>query len=195
MPRSATIERKTTETEVRLTLELDGMGDARVRTGVGFLDHMLTLFARHGLFDLEVAAAGDLEVDQHHTVEDVGICLGQALARAVGDKRGIARYGWAAVPMDEALVLASLDLSGRPFLACDLEVRERTIGQFDAELVPEFFRAVATHGILTLHVRQIAGVNGHHIVEAAFKAFARALDAATQLDARVTGIPSTKGAL
>lgn len=171
------------------------MGDARVRTGVGFLDHMLTLFARHGLFDLEVAAAGDLEVDQHHTVEDVGICLGQALARAVGDKRGIARYGWAAVPMDEALVLASLDLSGRPFLACDLEVRERTIGQFDAELVPEFFRAVATHGILTLHVRQIAGVNGHHIVEAAFKAFARALDAATQPDARVTGIPSTKGAL
>src|SRR5439155_6470969 len=134
MSRAASIERKTAETEVRLTLQLDGTGEARVSTGVGFLDHMLTLFARHGLFDLEVAAAGDLEVDQHHTVEDVGICLGQALARAVGDKRGVARYGWAAVPMDEALVLASLDLSGRPFLACDLEVQERTIGQFDAEL-------------------------------------------------------------
>jgi imidazoleglycerol-phosphate dehydratase len=195
MSRSATIERKTAETEVRLTLGLDGAGEARVSTGVGFLDHMLLLFARHGLFDLEVAATGDLEVDQHHTVEDVGICLGQALARAVGDKRGLARYGWAAVPMDEALVLASLDLSGRPFLACDLEVQERTIGQFDAELVPEFFRAVATNGLVTLHLRQLAGANGHHIVEAAFKAFARSLDQATRRDDRVTGIPSTKGAL
>jgi imidazoleglycerol-phosphate dehydratase len=193
--RTARIERKTSETDVQLRLELDGSGQATVATGVGFLDHMLTLFARHGLFDLEVAAAGDLEVDQHHTVEDVGICLGQAIARAVGDKQGIVRYGSAVVPMDEALVLASLDLSGRPFLACDLKVNERTIGAFDAELVPEFFRAVANNGLLTLHLRELAGENGHHLVEAAFKAFARALDQATHRDDRVTGVPSTKGVL
>jgi imidazoleglycerol-phosphate dehydratase len=195
MPRTATIERKTAETDVRLTLALDGTGTARIATGVGFLDHMLTLLARHGLFDLDVAASGDLEVDQHHTVEDVGICLGQALARAAGDKRGLARYGSATVPMDEALVLASLDLSGRPFFAGDLDLARRKIGDFDAELVPEFFRAVATHGLLTLHLRQLAGENGHHLAEAAFKAFARALDAATRRDDRVAGVPSTKGVL
>jgi len=195
VPRAATIDRATAETEIHLTLRLDGSGQAKVATGVGFLDHMLTLFARHGLFDLEVAAKGDLEVDQHHTVEDVGICLGQAIAAAAGDKRGIARYGSATIPMDEALVLASLDLSGRPFLACDLDLNGRTIGQFDAELVPEFFRAVATNAQLALHLRQFAGENGHHLVEAAFKAFARALDAATRLDERVQGVPSTKGVL
>jgi imidazoleglycerol-phosphate dehydratase len=195
MSRSATIERKTAETDVRLWLELDGSGAAQVATGVGFLDHMLTLFARHGLFDLEVAAAGDLEVDQHHTVEDVGICLGQAIAQAAGDRRGITRYGSALVPMDEALVLSALDLSGRPFLACDLQVQGRAIGAFDAELVPEFFRAVAANALLTLHLRQLAGENGHHLVEAAFKSFARALDAATRPDARVQGVPSTKGLL
>jgi imidazoleglycerol-phosphate dehydratase len=195
MSRSATIERKTAETEVRLRLELDGTGAAQVTTGVGFLDHMLTLFARHGLFDLEVAATGDLVVDQHHTVEDVGICLGQAVSQAVGDKRGITRYGSATVPMDEALVLCALDLSGRPFLACDLQVQGRAIGAFDAELVPEFFRAVAANALLTLHLRQLAGENGHHLVEAAFKAFARALDAATRPDPRVEGVPSTKGVL
>jgi imidazoleglycerol-phosphate dehydratase len=195
MPRTASIDRKTAETDIQLTLNLDGSGQATVATGVGFLDHMLTLFARHGLFDLEVRAEGDLEVDQHHTVEDVGICLGQALAQAAGDKRGIVRYGSFTVPMDEALVLASLDLSGRPFLACDLDVGHHRIGQFDAELVPEFFRAVSTNALMTLHLRQLAGENGHHIVEAAFKAFARALDAATQQDPRVTGVPSTKGVL
>jgi imidazoleglycerol-phosphate dehydratase len=193
--RSATIERKTAETDIRLSLELDGAGHSRIATGVGFLDHMLTLFARHGLFDLEVSARGDLEVDQHHTVEDVGICLGMALKEAVGDKRGIVRYGDLTVPMDEALVLASLDLSGRPFAACDLDVRERRIGEFDAELVPEFFRALATNAGLTLHLRQLAGENGHHIVEAAFKALGRALDMATRLDPRVQDVPSTKGLL
>jgi imidazoleglycerol-phosphate dehydratase len=156
---------------------------------------MLSLFARHGLFDLEVEARGDLEVDQHHTVEDVGICLGQAIARAAGDKAGIVRYGSFFAPMDEALVLASLDLSGRPFLACELDVAARKIGEFDAELVPEFFRAVAANALMTLHLRRLAGVNGHHIVEAAFKSFARALDAATRFDERVTGVPSTKGVL
>lgn len=195
MSRSATIERKTAETDIRLSLELDGAGQSRIATGVGFLDHMLTLFTRHGLFDLEVSARGDLEVDQHHTVEDVGICLGMALKEAVGDKRGIVRYGDLTVPMDEALVLASLDLSGRPFAACDLDVRDRRIGEFDAELVPEFFRALATNAGLTLHVRQLAGENGHHIVEAAFKALARALDMATRLDPRVQDVPSTKGLL
>jgi len=195
MPRTATIERTTAETEVRVRFEIDGGGAAKVATGVGFLDHMLTLFARHGLFDLEVEARGDLEVDQHHTVEDVGICLGQAIAQAAGNKQGIVRYGSFLVPMDEALVLASIDLSGRPFLACELDVAERTIGTFDAELVPEFFRAVATNALMTLHLRQLAGANGHHIVEAAFKSFARALDAATRCDARVTGVPSTKGVL
>src|SRR5262245_16972884 len=162
MPRTVTIERKTAETDVRLTLSLDGTGTARIATGVGFLDHMLTLMARHGLFDLDVAAKGDLEVDQHHTVEDVGICLGQAIAGAAGDKRGLARYGSATIPMDEALVLASLDLSGRPFFTGDLDLARRKIGDFDAELVPEFFRAVATHALLTLHLRQLAGENGHH---------------------------------
>lgn len=195
MPRSATIERKTAETDIRLRFDVDGSGQAEIATGVGFLDHMLTLFARHGLFDLEVRAEGDLHVDQHHTVEDVGICLGTAIAQAVGDKRGIVRYGNFTVPMDEALVLASLDLSGRAYLACGLDVGHRKIGSFDAELVPEFFRAVASNALMTLHLRQLAGENGHHIVEAAFKAFGRALDAATRYDERVTGVPSTKGVL
>jgi imidazoleglycerol-phosphate dehydratase len=193
--REGRIQRKTAETDIRLSFNLDGSGRASVATGVGFLDHMLTLFARHGLFDLEVKAAGDLDVDQHHTVEDVGICLGQAIAQAAGDKRGIARYGAFTVPMDEALVMACLDLSGRAYLACDLAVSGRKIGAFDAELIPEFFRALAMNGLLTLHLRQLAGENGHHIVEAAFKAFARALDQATRRDDRVTGVPSTKGVL
>ncbi len=195
MARTARVERQTAETDVRLELNLDGSGQASVATGVGFLDHMLNLFARHGLFDLEVQATGDLQVDQHHTVEDVGICLGQAISGAAGNKQGITRYGSATVPMDEALVLVSLDLSGRPFLVCELAVTERTIGTFDAELVPEFFRAVANNARLTLHVRQLAGENGHHLVEASFKAFARALDVATRPDPRVAGIPSSKGVL
>lgn len=195
MSRAASIHRKTAETEIRLTLELDGSGQSSVRTGVGFLDHMLELFARHGLFDLTVDCSGDLHVDQHHTVEDVGICLGLALHQAAGDKAGMVRYGSFTCPMDEALVTCSLDLSGRPFFVSDLATARRFIGQFDAELVPEFFQAVASHGKVTLHLVQHRGENGHHLVEAAFKAFARALDAATRLDPRVTGVPSTKGSL
>ena len=195
MPRTATINRTTSETDISLTLEIDGSGQADVQTGVGFLDHMLTLFARHGLFDLHVRATGDLHVDMHHTVEDVGICLGMALAEAVGDKRGIVRYGSATVPMDESLVLVALDLSGRPFLACDLALVGRNIGPFDGELIPEFYRAVSSSARMNLHLRQLAGENAHHISEAAFKGFGRALDAATRVDERVTGVPSTKGVL
>ena len=195
MPRTAHIDRKTAETKIQLSLAVDGSGTSDVQTGVGFLDHMLTLFARHGLMDLTVRCDGDLHVDQHHTVEDVGICLGLAIAQAVGDKRGIVRYGTFTVPMDETLVMVSLDLSGRAFLVCDLDLHNRRIGDFDAELVLEFFRAVADNARLNLHVHQFRGENAHHIAEAAFKAFARALDAATRLDERVTGVPSTKGTL
>jgi imidazoleglycerol-phosphate dehydratase len=195
MTRSATIHRKTAETDISLSLAVDGSGTADVSTGVGFLDHMLTLFARHGLMDLTVRCQGDLHVDQHHTVEDVGICLGMAIEQVVGDKRGIVRYGSFTVPMDETLVMVALDLSGRPYLACNLDTRGRKIGEFDAELAPEFFRAVANSARMNLHVHQFYGENGHHIVEAAFKAFARALDAATRHDERVTGVPSTKEVL
>jgi imidazoleglycerol-phosphate dehydratase len=194
-PRTAEISRATAETEITLSLSLDGTGKADVETGVGFLDHMLTLFARHGLLDLTVRCRGDLHVDQHHTVEDVGICLGQAIARAVGDKRGIVRYGTFTVPMDESLVMVSLDLSGRAYLVCSLDVRGRRIGEFDGELAREFFQAVAGNALMSLHVHQFYGENAHHLVEAAFKAFGRALDAATRRDDRVQGVPSTKGVL
>ena len=193
--RTATIERKTNETDVRLTLSLDGTGGSAVETGVPFFDHMLCLFAKHGLFDLEVSAKGDTEIDAHHTVEDVGICLGQALGEGVGDKAGIARYGHAAVPMDEALVLVALDLSGRGHLEYDLDPGFGKVGNFDVDLPREFFAAIADNGRLTLHVRQLSGTNAHHIIEAAFKAFGRALDAATQADPRRSGVPSTKGTL
>jgi imidazoleglycerol-phosphate dehydratase len=193
--RQAVIERETAETQIRLALNLDGEGRAQVATGVPFLDHMLTLFARHGLFDLEVAAAGDLDVDLHHTVEDVGICLGMAITRAVGDKKGIARYGTFTLPMDEVLMMASLDLSGRVFFVENLEIDGRWIGTFDAELTREFFQAVAANAAMNLHLHQFRGGNAHHVVEAAFKAFGRALDAATRHDPRVHGVPSTKGVL
>jgi imidazoleglycerol-phosphate dehydratase len=193
--RRATIDRRTTETQIRLSLNLDGVGQADVKTGVPFLDHMLTLTARHGLLDLGVEATGDLEVDLHHTVEDTGICLGQAITQALGDKAGIVRYGTFTVPMDEVLVTASLDLSGRPVFAEDLELAGRRMGSFDAELVHEFFQAVALNGLMNLHFLQHRGGNAHHVAEAAFKAFGRALDAATRLDARVKGVPSTKGVL
>jgi imidazoleglycerol-phosphate dehydratase len=195
MTRTATIERNTKETRIRLTLDLDGSGQAEVATGIGFLDHMLTLFAHHGRFNLTVKAEGDLHVDPHHTVEDVGIALGQAIAQAVGDKAGIARYGSFTLPMDEALVLCSLDLSNRPYLVFDLTLDNPRLGEMDTELVEDFFQAVATNAAMNLHLRQLSGRNAHHIVEAAFKAFAHALDAALQLDPRVAGIPSTKGLL
>lgn len=193
MSRTATIERSTKETQIRLHLDVDGRGRADIQTGVGFLDHMLTLFAHHGRFDLEVHATGDLHVDPHHTVEDVGIALGQAIARALGEKAGITRYGHFMLPMDEALVLCALDLSGRPYLVLELELTNPRLGEMDTELVQDFFQAVADNARMNLHIRQLSGRNTHHIVEAAFKATARALDAATQADPRVDGIPSTKG--
>jgi imidazoleglycerol-phosphate dehydratase len=193
--RRAAIDRRTAETQIRLSLNLDGSGRADARTGVPFLDHMLTLMARHGLFDLEVEATGDLEVDLHHTVEDTGICLGQAITQAVGDKAGITRYGFFTLPMDEVLVTVSLDLSGRPYFLEDLELAGRRIGSFDGELVREFFQAVAANGLMNLHLLLHRGGNAHHVSEAAFKAFGRALDAATRLDPRVQGVPSTKGVL
>jgi len=195
MSRSAQIERRTGETDVRLTLALDGSGDGARDTGVGFLDHMLDLLARHGRLDLEVAASGDLQTGAHHTVEDVGICLGQALDQALGDRAGIFRYGSATIPMDEARASCAIDVSGRAFLAWDAELPAGAIGNFDHELAEEFFRAVSSNAKLTLHLTAEAGTNVHHIVEALFKAFARALRAATAIDPTETGVPSTKGTL
>ena len=194
--RSAQIERKTAETDVRLTLLLDGAGRAQVDTGVGFLDHMLTLFAAHGRFDLSVTCAGDTQVDDHHSVEDIGIALGDAVAQALGEKRGIRRYGSMLLPMDEALVLCAVDLSGRSTLRMQAAFPSQKIGTFDTELVEEFFTAFARRAGATLHLRQLDGTNSHHIAEAMFKAFGRALSEAVSLDARLAGeIPSTKGAL
>ncbi len=196
MARTAEITRATSETAITVRLTLDGSGQAEVATGIGFLDHMLTAFARHALVDLAVQAKGDLHIDFHHTTEDVGIVLGQALAEAVGDKRGIRRYGHAVVPMDEALVEAALDLSGRPFLAWSVAFERDKIGEMDTELFEEFFRALAMNALMTLHVTQRAGRNAHHVAEACFKAVARAVRAATEMDPRAPGaIPSTKGAL
>jgi imidazoleglycerol-phosphate dehydratase len=194
-PRSAEIRRSTTETEIFLSLVLDGDGTSQFSTGVGFFDHMLTHIARHGLMNLTVEAKGDLHVDDHHTVEDVGIVLGQALRQVVGDKKGMVRYGSATIPMDESLVLCALDFSGRGGLYFELTFPDSRIGTFASELVEEFFRAVAVNAGMTLHFQQLAGRNAHHIAEAAFKAFGRALDAATRLDDRIIGIPSTKGTL
>ena len=196
MDRIATLSRTTSETGITVRLALDGTGQARVATGVGFLDHMLTALARHAVFDLEVDAKGDLHIDDHHTTEDVGIVLGQALAQALGDKRGIRRYGHGVVPMDEALVDAAVDLSGRPFLAWSVVFGPDKIGTMDTELFQEFFRAFAMNALMTLHVTQRAGTNAHHVAEAAFKAVARALRMAVEADPRAAGvIPSTKGSL
>ena len=195
MARTAQIERKTAETDITLEINLDGQGEYEIATGIGFFDHMLTHVAKHGKFDLQVAAHGDLQVDQHHTVEDVGIVLGQALKQAVGDKAGMARFGETTAPMDEALVTAVIDFGGRPYLEYGLQVPTQKVGDFDTELTREFFLAVVNNAGLNLHLRQGAGDNSHHIVEAAFKAFARALDQATRLDPRVSGVPSTKGTL
>jgi imidazoleglycerol-phosphate dehydratase len=193
--RQAEISRRTSETEITLRLDLDGDGASEIATGVGFFDHMLTHIARHGLLHLSVKASGDLQIDDHHTVEDVGIVLGQALKEAIGDKKGIRRYGQALVPMDEALVACALDWSGRGLLVDDFTWSSPKIGSFDTELVPEFFRAIAHNAGLTLHFEQRRGRNAHHVAEAAFKAFGRALDSAKYQDPRILGIPSTKGAL
>jgi len=196
MNRSGEVTRKTKETEVRVRVSLDGAGRAQVKTGIGFFDHMLEALARHALYDLEVRAAGDLHVDQHHTVEDVGIVLGQALSQALGERRGIRRYGDATVPLDDALARVVADVSGRPYLAYHAEPPVlQKLGDYDPALTPEFFRALATHAGLTLHVDLLRGQNTHHCVEAVFKAAARALGEATGLDPRVTDVPSTKGAL
>jgi imidazoleglycerol-phosphate dehydratase len=195
MSRMADIARTTGETEVRLTLSLDGVGEGTRRTGVGFFDHLLDALARHGGLDLDVEARGDLETGAHHTVEDTGIALGQALDRALGDRSGITRFGHAAVPMDEALAVCAVDVSGRPFAAFQGSVPEGTIGGFDSDLAEEFLRAVAGSARLTVHLRLEAGTNAHHMVEAAFKAFARALRVAVAPDPRAPGVPSTKGVL
>ena len=193
--RGAEIRRSTSETRISLDLALDGDGSSEISTGVGFFDHMLTHIARHSLLNLTIKAEGDLQVDDHHTVEDVGIALGQALRTAVGDKAGMVRYGAATIPMDESLVLCALDFSGRGRLHIDLPLPDPRIGTFASELVEEFFHAVASNAGMTLHIRLLTGHNAHHIAEGAFKAFGRALDAATRLDPRVAGIPSTKGIL
>jgi imidazoleglycerol-phosphate dehydratase len=195
MGRQAKVERNTRETQISVALNLDGRGDAKLATGVPFLDHMLDQVARHGVFDLEVTAKGDLHIDAHHTVEDIGITLGQAFAQAVGDKQGVRRYGHAYVPLDEALSRVVVDLSGRPGLSLKMDFVRARIGEFDVDLVHEFFQGFTNHALVTLHVDNLKGDNAHHQAETAFKAFGRALRMAVELDARVHGVPSTKGSL
>jgi imidazoleglycerol-phosphate dehydratase len=195
MARAATIDRKTSETDIQLSLEVDGAGASTIRSGIPFFDHMLTLFARHGLFDLQVTASGDLDVDLHHTVEDVGIVLGQAFTKALGNKKGIRRYGHAYVPMDETLVRAVVDLSGRPFLEYRAPGGVEPINGFSFQLVEEFLRGFTMNAAANVHIEILYGRDAHHMAEGVFKALARALDTATQLDPRVTGVPSTKGVL
>jgi len=196
MSRRIELSRKTSETDILLQLDLDGTGQGKIATGIGFFDHMLTAFARHGLFDLDVAVKGDLHIDGHHTIEDVGIVLGQTLNLNLGDKRGITRFGHGIVPMDEALVEAVIDLSGRPYLAWGVGFERQTLGMMDTQLVEEFFRAFAGNGLFNLHVRQLAGHNAHHVAEATFKAVARALKAAVAPEPRAAdAIPSTKGVI
>jgi imidazoleglycerol-phosphate dehydratase len=195
MTRSATVKRKTAETDIQLEVALDGTGKAAIETGVGFFDHMLTLLARHSLIDLSVKAQGDLHVDQHHTVEDVGICLGKALGEALGDKRGIARYGSITLPMEETLVTAAVDLSGRTWFVYDVVIPTPKIGEFDSQLVEVFWQAVAANALMNLHFLLHHGANGHHIAEGVFKAAARALRQAVAIDPRQTGVPSSKGTL
>ena len=194
--RKAYIERKTAETDISLTLELDGTGLSDIRSGLGFLDHMLTLFARHGRFDLTLTCAGDTQVDGHHSAEDIGICLGQAFREALGDKKGIVRYGDTTLPMDEALILTAADISGRAYLSCELDIPAQKVGDFDTELVAEFWAAFVRSAALTLHIRQLAGSNSHHIIEGVFKSAARTLKKACALDPALGDeVPSTKGTL
>ncbi|MBI5784691.1 MAG: imidazoleglycerol-phosphate dehydratase HisB [Rhodocyclales bacterium] len=193
--RSAEVQRNTLETRIRVKLDLDGSGKSRLATGVGFFDHMLDQIARHGMLDLEVEAQGDLHIDAHHTVEDVGITIGQALARAVGDKKGVRRYGHAYVPLDEALSRVVVDLSGRPGLVFEVPFVRGTVGEFDVDLVREFFQGLVNHAAITVHVDALRGDNAHHQAETVFKAFGRALRMAVEADPRASGIPSTKGSL
>ena len=193
--RQAAVERRTRETDIFLEINIDGRGDFSGSCGIGFFDHMLELFCRHGLFDLTLRMTGDLQVDNHHSIEDLGLVLGQAMAAAIGDKKGIARYGMIFLPMDEALVQVSLDWSGRAFLALDLTVPTERIGALETEMIPEFLQALVVSGGITLHVRKLAGTNSHHIVEALFKGLARSLRQAAAIDSRETGIPSSKGRL
>ena len=193
--RSGEVTRNTKETKIHVNFEIDGSGKCRCDTGIGFFDHMINSFTRHGLFDLDLEVDGDLEVDTHHTVEDTGIALGQAIAKAVGDKKGIVRYGSVILPMDETLVLVSLDLSGRPYLVWDCDLTAERVGALETETVREFFYAVSYSAMMNLHVRVLAGGNTHHVIEATFKAFAKALDAATTKDPRIADVLSTKGSL
>lgn len=195
MDRIASLQRATRETQIRVTLNLDGRGNSSIDTGIGFFDHMLTGFARHGLFDLDVRCAGDLQVDCHHSIEDTGIVLGQAIQQAVGDKKGICRYGSCILPMDDALVLCAVDLSGRPYLGWDAKFSNPAVGGMDTCMAREFFYAVSCNAGMNLHLRVLAGDNDHHILEALFKAFAKALDAATRFDPRIEDVLSTKGSL
>ena len=193
--RKASIRRTTSETDVKVTLNLDGSGKGSAQTGIPFLDHMLMLFAKHGIFDLDVICKGDLEIDAHHSVEDIGICLGMALDKSWGDKKGIVRFAHSYFPMDETLVRVAVDISGRPYLVYKVKVSRERIGTLDAELIEEFWKAVVTHGRLNVHVELLYGRNTHHIFEAVFKAAARALSIATRVDPRMHGVPSTKGVL
>jgi len=195
MTRAAEVRRQTAETDVRVSLDLDGTGRGTIQTGVGFFDHMLTLLAAHSRLDLEVEARGDLATGSHHTVEDTGIVIGQALDRALGDRAGIERYGLAVTPMDECLAQAAIDISGRPFVACEVPLPATVVGGFETDLLSEFLRGLANHAGITLHLRLLAGENPHHVIEACFKAVARALRAAVAVDPRQTGVPSTKGTL
>lgn len=194
--RIAYVERKTNETDIKLELHIDGTGRSKIDTGIGFFDHMLTSFAKHGFFDLKVIVKGDLYVDSHHTIEDTGIVLGEAIKKAIGDKKGIKRYGQRILPMDETLMLCSLDLSGRPYFSYDMNLTVDQVGYFDTEMVKEFFYAVSYGAGMNLHIKQLDGSNNHHLIEAAFKAFAKALDEATQIDPRMKdAVLSTKGSL
>ncbi len=193
--RTVPMTRNTNETEISLRLNLDGSGKADIKTGIGFFDHMLNSFARHGMFDLTLHVKGDLQVDTHHTIEDTGIVLGRAIRKAIGDKKGMVRYGSAILPMDEALILCSLDLCGRPYLVYNLNLTREFVGDLETEMIREFFYAVSYGAEMNLHLKQLDGVNNHHIIEGAFKAFAKALDQATRLDPRITDVLSTKGSL
>lgn len=191
--RKSEIKRKTSETDIKLSLNLDGTGKSKINTGIGFLDHMLTLWARHGLFDLNLTAKGDLHIDYHHTVEDIGLSLGTALNQALGDKKGIIRYGYSIVPMDEALALVSLDISGRPYLNYEVKLTQKKIGDFPVNLVEEMFRALVNKALITMHIKLLSGKEPHHIFEAIFKGFSKALNMAVCINPRTRSIPSTKG--